>query len=1324
MTSTPPAKKKMDGSSSSGELRVVTPLVSTHIQLEDITLEEYKAKVMDAQLEIDSIQKVKEMEADVQTQKKESMALQMSLEMAQKDIKSSQAETKRVQEEMAALTAAYVNLESEYNRVVATSSGKPNGNGQSNGSITSEGVMPMSSYNILKEENSKLRADARKANEAVSKMDGMGKKIKALESELELARELARKLAKEEAKEAQTAFQMERDVHQKVRDQLNDVTLERDQLQNTIIRLRDASKGMHIPIPGHRVTNITLSSIASKPENFLEWIFRDELYTVDKNFTTAEQNERLPSKFSDPFCEAGVNWHVVAAKQEEVSNGKFGKSFKITFYCVRTRGSLDDVNKKLLKYGDFASLTERKAMSRMELLLSPANKELCTAANDKYSYVRKLPASDFELVEERGHVGCGFICEDYLRDLLKGPIKKKITTSIQIRAFIPSIGISKGMLMKLRSKKLLKGRAKIQLPVSMLKVKASRTEGSDPNAYLIICKAGLDPSDYCRDFAKMDCIDPDPLIQPAPSFKAKDLSDDLQRLFKSLGVNPSVVTEYARNRRAPNHACLRGVADPTSKIPPGSVFLTGFKNEKTLKDSIFITRNPCIKTSDGCLLKVVTAKPIDMSDEDYEWLKTLAFGNVIFGFPTKGKKPIPEMIANGDLDGDRYFVCWDAKILSGIDVNIVSDIDVNILSDELVEEDCQISSESVVTKNTRDSNQSLKKRESCSWLKDLQDRLTNYDTYSVGPLVGLLYKASERMADADKVLFMRNPDAEVFADAYYQAIDNAKHGVQIVLPAHLWKEIKMTKLHVSLRTKEGIHLKMRIQKEFDGILHSGTVEKYIYFHEKKESCFTIRYDDEDKEDLTYEELLYVWKTYGAGAKRKYECSTTTPILPSKKSKNCTKMLTSAPSKKPLPKHCRKEPSRIPAAYLKKRQDKPKNTSMSAASNSTMTEKKTKTPNKRNNKKSKNSSVNRISVYGRQKKQDDFWEKLQLEEAIEQSKALIANRNDTSKKESKPAVIKISTDLSSKTVTPEKEVHGHKESPMILDKVEMTSATPSPFSIQNNATSTILVDNIATDSQRWLRTKHNSIDGRKDADVQGYECSNLDYDIESASPSVIYPDYIKAKEKEDYGLHEHSKDKLRMPDTITIPAVHTCTKASGNYDKTEDYEFRITATISPCGNFNPQTMDNDEMPSCHLMGDISITYQEVRYKSSNVECQHSTAAEFDCYDELIRKKCKFSSSHSVYQALMSFEPQGTCLCGKDTFERCFLFARLDKDWHSHPSDNDDSIYNKDMVYDTNIYKYSEHLLKERTLADLFLVTKADPSQHFFEVEYISVRNSLT
>ena len=170
----------MEGYSSSSELRVVSPHIKTpkkrsesaQHQLGDLS-EEYKDKVGDlernhVQSEIDSIHKVKDMEADVQTQK------------------------------MAGLAAAYDNLEGEYNRVATTSSGTPDGNKQSNGSVTSE----------------------------------------------------------------------------------------RDQLQR-----------MHTAIAGHRVSNITVSSIETKPTNFLEWIFRDELHTVDKNLTTAEENEILPSTF-------------------------------------------------------------------------------------------------------------------------------------------------------------------------------------------------------------------------------------------------------------------------------------------------------------------------------------------------------------------------------------------------------------------------------------------------------------------------------------------------------------------------------------------------------------------------------------------------------------------------------------------------------------------------------------------------------------------------------------------------------------------------------------------------------------------------------------------------------------------------------------------------------------------------------------------------------------------------------------------------------------------------------------------------------------------
>ncbi len=45
---------------------------------------------------------------------------------------------------------------------------------------------------------------------------------------------------------------------------------------------------------------------------------------------------------------------------------------------------------------------------------------------------------------------------------------------------------------------------------------------------------------------------------------------------------------------------------------------------------------------------------------------------------------------------------------------------------------------------------------------------------------------------------MRNPDAEAFADAYYQALENGKHGTEIFLPIHLWDKIPKS-LHRYLR---------------------------------------------------------------------------------------------------------------------------------------------------------------------------------------------------------------------------------------------------------------------------------------------------------------------------------------------------------------------------------------------------------------------------------------------------------------------------------------------------------------------------------------------
>lgn len=59
-----------------------------------------------------------------------------------------------------------------------------------------------------------------------------------------------------------------------------------------------------------------------------------------------------------------------------------------------------------------------------------------------------------------------------------------------------------------------------------------------------------------------------------------------------------------------------------------------------------VTRNPCLHPGDIRILKAVE------KDE----LKHLS--NVIV-FSSKGYRPVCNMMAGGDLDGDVYFVCWD-----------------------------------------------------------------------------------------------------------------------------------------------------------------------------------------------------------------------------------------------------------------------------------------------------------------------------------------------------------------------------------------------------------------------------------------------------------------------------------------------------------------------------------------------------------------------------------------------------------------------------------------------------------------------------------------
>jgi len=76
-----------------------------------------------------------------------------------------------------------------------------------------------------------------------------------------------------------------------------------------------------------------------------------------------------------------------------------------------------------------------KAIARLKLLFCSA----CKAKGDDYHYLFELHADEFEIVAERGHLGCGFIPDDMLVKLLGGSRRAHRVCAVQVRFFNPSI---------------------------------------------------------------------------------------------------------------------------------------------------------------------------------------------------------------------------------------------------------------------------------------------------------------------------------------------------------------------------------------------------------------------------------------------------------------------------------------------------------------------------------------------------------------------------------------------------------------------------------------------------------------------------------------------------------------------------------------------------------------------------------------------------------------------------------------------------------------------------------------------------------------------
>lgn len=227
--------------------------------------------------------------------------------------------------------------------------------------------------------------------------------------------------------------------------------------------------------------------------------------------------------------------------------------------------------------------------------------------------------------------------------------------AVQVRIFGPRLGVYKGMLCR------KPGIHSIQLTPSMRKVPPSVSNSDDWVCVVVIRSC---PSSTCVDMGRYFAGD-----AVRPSFRAKPLCAMVSRLLITLGV-PKTVLNNHKNCKIPAHSWLVGLADPSGAIPAGYVFMTGFdtfhsKYDITSLKKVFVTRSPCVKAEHGRMVPLLTSRPRGMKKDVWDWLLNLPFGGLLFS--TSGDAvPLAMTCADGDLDGDRYFVCWDKKVLTYI----------------------------------------------------------------------------------------------------------------------------------------------------------------------------------------------------------------------------------------------------------------------------------------------------------------------------------------------------------------------------------------------------------------------------------------------------------------------------------------------------------------------------------------------------------------------------------------------------------------------------------------------------------------------------------
>ncbi|KAA8495919.1 hypothetical protein FVE85_2074 [Porphyridium purpureum] len=372
--------------------------------------------------------------------------------------------------------------------------------------------------------------------------------------------------------------------------------------------------------------------------------------------------------------------------------------------------------------------------------------------------------------------GCGTISDAFLEERLGMSAHAAARlVCIQVRVVAPRLGVFKGVLMR------RPGSGKILLSPSMRKVGPSVMKSNAADwAMLLVTSGGIAPSQTNVTIGRF--LSPrsehEEKHSPVPEIVRKPISDMIGDALRASGVHSNLVSDSSRR----HDAYLMGAGQPVTGFPPGVVYVTGLNTTMYASDHVLVTRIPVTQLSDLRLLPCLTTRPCDMSVEDWDWLESLPFGALIFSSAVDGiehTKPIPEMIGGGDLDGDLYFVCWDAMVVRAFQPN-----------NEQPEYRAPTHFAGI-TNELRSPNEPTSQTTEGTWLTKVQAHLRSPEVLAESSDIGKVYAAWKRLRLqkikelGDERAAWNHPDVTALAQAYVQTLERGKHGGIIKLPDHL-----------------------------------------------------------------------------------------------------------------------------------------------------------------------------------------------------------------------------------------------------------------------------------------------------------------------------------------------------------------------------------------------------------------------------------------------------------------------------------------------------------------------------------------------------------